>query len=324
MRVHAYGAPETLAAEELALAALGPDDVLVDVAYAGVNYYDTQQRSGLYPRALPAPLGSEGAGIVRATGANVAAPRAGDRVAWIFVPGSYATRAVVPAARCVPVPDGVDLQLAAATLFQGLTAQHLATATYPLAPGDVALVHSAAGGVGGLLCQIALQRGARVIGAVSTAEKAAHVRALGAEAALVYGSDDLAAAARELTGGRGVDVVYDAVGEPTFAANLAALRRRGYLVLYGEAGGVVPPLDPRVLTRHGSLYLTRTGMSDYVATTEEYQERARDVLARLADGSLRQTIFRTYPLAAAGTAHRDLESRATHGKLVLDCRTSDG
>jgi NADPH:quinone reductase len=317
VRVHEYGAPENMVLDELPTPVPGPGEVLVRVAAAGVNFYDTQQRSGMFKRGLPLALGTEGAGTVAAVGTGANEWKPGDRVAWHHGPGSYATHTLVAADKLVELPATLGFEDAAAVLFQGMTAHHLACSTYPLGEGDVALVHSAAGGVGGLLCQIAKRRGARVIAAVSTDAKAEVARASGAERVVIYGRDDIVAEVKAFSGGAGANVVYDAVGLATFESSLDALRPRGYLVIYGEASGLVPPLDVRTLSSKGSLYVTRTSLASYAATRPEFLQRAQAVLGWVADGSLRPRIFRVYPLAEAAAAHRVLESRETIGKVVL-------
>ncbi len=317
IRVHACGGPQAMVLEELPLPAPGPGQVLVEVKAAGVNLFDTQLRSGLYKRDLPLTLGLEGAGIVQAIGPNVADVTIGDRVAFIFAAGSYATHTLAEADRVVPLPAGIGFADAAAVLFQGLTAHYLATSTFPLGPGSSCLVHSAAGGCGILLCQMAKDRGAEVIGAVSTPAKAEIARDAGADHVVIYAAEDFAAAAKRITGGRGVDVVYDAVGLDTYAGSMNALRPRGMLVLYGEASGLVPPIDPRELLFHKSLFLTRTGLDHYIADRHELRARADEIFAWVAEGRLKQKVFRTYALEEVAEAHRALESRATTGKLLV-------
>lgn len=317
VRVHATGGPEQLRLDDIVLQPPRAGEVLVEVKAAGVNFMDTQIRSGLFPRPLPATLGLEGAGIVRAIGEGVETVKPDDRVAWIFGGGSYAQYACVPADKVAPLPEGLSFADAAAVLFQGLTAHYLATSTYPLKPGDTCVVHSAAGGSGALLCQIAKMRGATVIAAVSSDAKAEIARTAGADHTVVYAQADFAAEARRLTDGQGVDVVYDAVGLETYEKSMAALRRRGCLALYGEASGLVPPLDVRTLVMRGSLYLTRTGLDSYTATREEYLERANDLFGWMADGKLRCPVFKTYALAEAMQAHVAIESRGTTGKLLI-------
>jgi NADPH2:quinone reductase len=303
--------------EELPLPAPGPGQALVEVKAAGVNLFDTQLRSGLYKRDLPVTLGLEGAGIVQAVGADVSDVAIGDRVAWIFASGSYATHTLISADRVVPLPNAIGFAEAAAVLFQGLTAHYLATSTFPLAPGSSCLVHSAAGGCGILLCQIAKIRGAEVIGAVSTAAKAEIARDAGADHVVVYADEDFETAAKRITAGRGVDVVYDAVGLDTYVKSMNALRPRGLLALYGEASGLVPPIDPRELLFRKSLYLTRTGLDHYVADRRELRSRTDEIFGWAAEGRLKQRIFKTYRLEEVAEAHRALESRATTGKLLV-------
>lgn len=317
IRVHELGGPERLSLDDVVLQPPGRGEVLVEVKAAGVNFMDTQMRSGLFRRPLPLTLGIEGAGVVRAIGEGVETAAPDDRVAWIFGGGSYAHYASVPAHLMAPLPEDLSFADAATVLFQGLTAHYLATSTYPLKEGDTCLVHSAAGGSGALLCQIAKMRGARVIGAVSSEAKAEVARAAGADDVVVYGKEDFAFAAKRLTDGVGVDVVYDAVGLDTYERSMNALRRRGMLALYGEASGLVPPLDVRMLVMRGSLYLTRTGLDSYTATREEFLERANDLFAWMAAGKLRCPVFNTYPLAEAAEAHRAIESRGTTGKLLI-------
>ncbi len=317
IRVHAHGGPEALVLEDVPLPAPGPGQVLVAVKAAGINLFDTQLRSGLYKRDLPSTLGLEGAGIVEAVGADVTEIGAGDRVAFVFSAGSYATHTLAPAERTVPLPDAISFEDAAAVLFQGLTAHYLATSTFPLGPGTSCLVHSAAGGCGILLCQIAKIRGAVVIGAASTREKAAIARAAGADHVVVYAEEDFAAAVKRITGGRGVDVVYDAVGLDTYIGSMDSLRPRGMLALYGEASGLVPPIDPRELLFRKSLYLTRTGLDHYIADRPELRMRTDELFAWTAEGRLKQKVFRTYGLGEVAEAHRALESRATTGKLLV-------
>ena len=317
IRVHACGGPQVMRLDELPLPAPGPGQVLVEVKAAGVNLFDTQLRSGLYKRDLPLTLGLEGAGIVRSLGADVVDFAPGERVAFVFAPGTYATHVLAPAGRTVPLPHDLSFEDAAAILFQGLTAHYLATSTFPLAPGSTCLVHSAAGGCGILLCQMAKIRGATVIGAVSTPAKAAVACEAGADHVVVYGQEDFAAAARRFTGGRGVDVVYDAVGLDTYIASMNALRPRGLLALYGEASGEVPPIDPRELLFRKSLFLTRTGLDHYIADRQELRGRSDEIFGWIAQGRLKQRIFGRYRLDDVADAHRALESRATAGKLLV-------
>jgi NADPH:quinone reductase len=316
IRLHEHGGVDAMRLEELPLPEPRPGQVLVEVKAAGINLFDTQLRSGLYKRDLPLTLGLEGAGVVQALGAGVTGLEVGGRVAWIFAP-AYATHTLALANRVVPLPDAVDYAEAAAALFQGLTAHYLATSTFALAPGSSCLIHSAAGGCGVLLCQIAKIRGAVVIGAVSTAEKAEVARAAGADHVVVYAQEDFEAAVKRHTDGRGVDVVYDAVGLDTYIRSMNSLRPRGMLVLYGEASGLVPPIDPRELLFRKSLYLTRTGLDHYIADRSELCARTDEIFAWMAEGRLKQRIFRRYRLDEVAAAHRALESRATAGKLLV-------
>jgi NADPH2:quinone reductase len=315
--VRETGGPEVLRIERAPDPEPGRGEVRVRVAAAGVNYLDVYHRTGLYPMARPFIPGSEAAGVVDAVGPDVREARAGDRVVWASHPGAYASTAIVPAWKLVHLPDGVDLQLAAAVMLQGMTAHYLAHDTWPLRAGEVALVHAAAGGVGLLLVQMAKETGAHVIGTTSTAAKAALVREAGAEHVLLYDEGDIATRVRALTDGRGADVVYDSVGRTTFAASLDALRPRGMLVLFGQSSGPVEPLDPGILARKGSLFLTRPTLAHYTATPDELHARARDVLERVASGRLSVRIDSVFPLEEAAAAHRRLESRATSGKVLL-------
>ena len=316
IRVHEFGGVDAMRLEELPLPQPGQDQVLIEVKAAGVNLFDTQLRSGLYKRDLPQTLGGEGAGVVQAIGANVADLKVGERVAWVFSP-SYATHTIAQVDRVVPLPDAVDYAEAAATIFQGLTAHYLATSTFPLDQGSSCLVHSAAGGCGILLCQMAKIRGALVIGAVSTPAKAEIARAAGADQVVVYAHEDFEAVVNRVTGGRGVDVVYDAVGLDTYVRSMNSLRPRGLLALYGEASGLVPPIDPRELLFRKSLYLTRTGLDHYIADRRELMSRTNEIFAWMADGRLKQRIFRTYRLDEVAAAHRALEGRESAGKLLV-------
>jgi NADPH2:quinone reductase len=317
IRVHEYGGPEAMRLEELPTPKPGEGQALVRIEVAGLNYIDTYQRSGAYKGQLPLPLGLEGAGVVEAVGSGVTTVRAGDRVAWTGVPGSYATHNVVPADRLVTLPPGVDARAGAAAMLQGLTAHYLAHSTYPLKPGDACLVHAAAGGVGLLLCQMARRAGARVIGTVSTEEKAKLAREAGAHEVILYSKQDFEAEVKRLTGGKGLQVVYDAVGRDTFDKSLNCLATRGCMVLYGAASGPVAPLDPQVLNAKGSLYLTRPSLFHYIATRDELMYRATELLGWIQRGELKLRIGATFPLAEAAQAHRDLEGRKTTGKVLL-------
>ncbi len=317
IRFHASGGPEVL--EYTSVPRPEPDrgEALVRVEAAGVNFIDTYQRSGAYPVPLPATPGSEAAGTVVALGDGVRNIVVGDRVAWTGVPGAYAEFAVVPAAKLVPLPDAIDARQAAAAMLQGMTAHYLATSTFPLKAGHTCLVHAAAGGVGLLLCQMASRAGARVIGTVSTAEKEALARAAGAHDIIRYTEVEFDDAVREITDGVGVDVVYDSVGNATFDRSLGSLRPRGMLVLFGQSSGPVPPFDPQILNRRGSLFLTRPSLHHHIATREALLERAGDVLDQVRSGALTLRIGLELPLAQAAEAHRQLEGRATTGKVLL-------
>ncbi len=319
IQVTETGGPDVLRLTELPDPEPGAGQLLVKVAAAGVNYIDTYHRSGAYPTPLPFIPGSEGSGTVVAVGPdtpdNVAA---GDQVAWALSSGSYAELAVVPAEQAVPVPAGVDLEIAGGCLLQGMTAHYLAVSVHAVQSGETVLVHAAAGGMGLLLTQLATARGGRVIGTVSTAAKEQLARQAGAAEIIRYTEvDDIAGELRRLTGGEGVAAVYDGVGASTFDASLASLRPRGMFALYGAASGPVPPVDPQRLNSAGSVFLTRPKLGDYVATREELLWRAGEVFSGIRDGSLRIIIGGRYPLADAAQAHWDLESRRTTGKLLL-------
>jgi NADPH2:quinone reductase len=303
--------------EEHPTPAPGPGEAVVRVAAAGVNFIDIYHRSGQYKTELPIPLGLEGAGRVEAVGPGVTEVKEGDEVAWASGPGSYATHVRIPAAKLVPVPAGVDAKRAAAAMLQGMTAHYLVRSTFPLGPGHTCLVHAAAGGVGLLLCQMAKRLGARVIGTVSTEDKARLAREAGADEVILYTEADFEAETRRLTGGAGCHVVYDGIGKDTFMKSLGALRLRGMLVLFGQASGAVPALDPQILSQRGSLFLTRPTLGHYTSTREELVERASDVLDAIGRGELSISIGATYPLAEAAEAHRALAGRATTGKVLL-------
>jgi NADPH2:quinone reductase len=311
------GAAEILQLQDFPTPAPGAGEVLVRTTAIGVNYIDVYHRTGLYKTPLPMPIGLEGAGRVEAVGADVSAPRVGDRVAWCQAPGSYATHVVVPAARAVDVPDAIDDRTAAALLLQGITAHYLATATFPLRAGQVALVHAAAGGVGLLLVQLAKRAGARVIGTVSTPEKAALARGVGADEIIFYHEQDVEAEVRRLTNGQGVDVVYDSVGKATFEKSLRSLRPRGLLVLFGQSSGMISPLDPQVLSANGSLFLTRPTLGHYTRDRAELVSHTDALFQAVSEGSLSVRIGHVYPLAEARAAHEALEGRATTGKILL-------
>lgn len=318
----APGGPDVLRLVEVPDPEPGPGDVLVRVSAAGVNFIDTYRRSGLYPVAFPHVVGSEGSGVVVTVGADVAGVAVGDRVAWSSAPGSYAELVVVAARDTLPVPDDVDDATAAALPLQGMTAHYLVASTFPVTPGQDVLVHAGAGGVGLLLTQLAVARGARVLTTVGTPEKEELSRAAGASDVIQYTeladlTTDLPAQVRELTGGAGVHTVFDGVGRSTFEASLASLRPRGGLALFGGASGPVPPVDPQRLNSGGSLYLTRPTLAHYTATREELLWRAGELFTAVAAGGLDVRIGAAYPLAEAADAHRALEGRATTGKVLL-------
>jgi NADPH2:quinone reductase len=318
IRIHQLGGPEVLAYEDVPEPQPGEGQALVRVEAAGVNYIDVYFRTGLYKGpSLPFTPGQEAGGTVAAAGPGVTGVAVGDRVAYTGVHGAYAELAAVPADRLIKLPDGVSARQGAAAMLQGMTAHYLACSTYPLKPGDACLVHAAAGGVGQLLCQIAKLRGARVLGTASTEEKARLAREAGADEVILYTRQDFAAEARRLTGGRGVQVVYDGVGRDTFDKSLDSLARRGTLVLFGQASGPVPPFDPAILNTKGSLYLTRPSLGHYIAERGELMQRAADVLGWIAEGKLRLSIGLELPLAQAAEAHRALEGRRTTGKVLL-------
>lgn len=317
IRVTTHGGPEVLEVAELPEPEPAPGEVLVDVACAGVNFIDTYLRGGLYPSPLPLVLGMEGAGTVRAVGPGAGGVTVGDRVAWCDVPGSYAQRAVLPAGRVVPVPDGVDLEVAAAAMLQGLTAHYLTHDTFPLRPGHRCLVQAGAGGVGLLLIQLARRAGAQVFATVGDPAKAELARAAGADHVILYRDVDFGDSVEQIAGRRPLDVVYDGVGRATFDRGLEILRPRGMMVTFGNASGPVEPVAPLRLSQLGSLFLTRPTLADHVRTTQELRERAAAVLGRVAAGELDVRIGTRLPLAQAAQAHRLLEGRKTTGKVLL-------
>jgi len=317
IRVHAPGGPEALRYEEIERPVPGPGQVLVKIEAAGLNFIDVYQRNGHYKVPVPFTLGQEAAGTVAAVGVGVAEPKVGDRVAYPTVLGAYAEYAVVPADRVVRLPDGVSAKQGAAAMLQGLTAHYLATSTYPLKPEDACLVHAAAGGVGLLLCQIAKLRGGRVLGTVSTREKAALARGAGADEVILYTEQDFETEVKRLTSGAGLQVIYDSVGKTTFEKSLNCLAPRGIMVLYGQSSGPVGLFDPQVLNQKGSLFLTRPTIVHYIATRAELLARAGEVLGWIKSGRLKVRIDRELPLAQAAEAHRLLEGRQTTGKVLL-------
>jgi NADPH2:quinone reductase len=317
IQVQRVGGPEVLTLADLPVPEPGEGEALVRIEAIGVNFIDVYFREGRYPAPLPFVPGQEAAGVVESVGPGVVTLRPGDRVAYTGALGSYAEYAAIPADRLVQVPHGVDSRQAAGVMLQGMTAHYLVHHTYPLRHGETALVHACAGGVGLLLVQMARRIGARVIGTAGSEEKAALARRAGADDVILYNEQDFALETRRLTGGKGVDVVYDGVGKTTFDKDLDVLRPRGYLVLFGGSSGAVPPFDPTVLSRKGSLFLTRPTLAHYIATREELERRAGAVLGMLAAGELELRIDRTYPLAEVQQAHRDLEARKTTGKVLL-------
>jgi len=317
IQVKQPGGPEAMELVDVPVPQPGPGQALVKLAASGVNFIDVYFRTGLYKADLPVTLGSEGAGIVESVGPGVTEVAPGDRVAYAMARGSYAGYHVVPAAHLVKIPRHLDFVTAAAAMLQGMTAHYLTHSTYPLKAGDTCLVHAAAGGAGGLTVQMAKMAGARVFGTVSTGEKAAVARGHGADEAIIYTQQDFEAEVKRLTAGAGVDVVYDSVGKTTFDKSINSLRPRGMLALFGQSSGPVPPFDPSILAAKGSLFLTRPTLTHYVRTREELLWRAGDVLEWIDRGKLKLHIGRTYPLAQAAQAHRDLQSRTTTGKLVL-------
>ncbi len=317
IRVHAPGGPEALRYEDVPQPTPSAGQVLVKVEAAGVNFIDVYQRTGHYKVELPFTLGQEAAGVVTAVGSGVTDVTVGARVAYAAVLGAYAEYATVPADRVVVLPDGVSSKQGAAAMLQGMTAHYLASTTYPLKPGDSCLVHAAAGGVGLLLCQIAKLRGARVIGTVSTREKAELARDAGADEVIRYTEQDFEAEVKRLTSGAGLQVIYDSVGKTTFEKGMNCLAHRGMMVLYGQSSGPVGPFDPQVLSQKGSLFLTRPTLVHYIATRAELVAQAGELLGWIKQGTLKVRIDRELSLAQAAEAHRLLEGRKTTGKVLL-------
>jgi len=317
VRIHTPGGPEVLTYEDVPEPRPKAGEAVVKVDAAGLNYIDVYYRSGLYKAELPMTLGMEAGGAVTAVGPNVTEVKVGDKVAYTGVPGAYAQYAAVPAQRLITLPAGVSTRQGAAAMLQGMTAHYLACSTYPLKTGDTCLVHAAAGGVGLLLCQIAKMRGARVIGTVSTEEKAKLAREAGADEVIFYTKQDFEAEVKRLTSGKGVQVVYDAVGKTTFEKGLSCLAPRGTMVLYGQSSGPIGVFDPQILSAKGSVFLTRPSLFHHIATREELLARAGDVLGWIRDGKLRLRTEFEFPLKEAAEAHRALEGRKTTGKVLL-------
>lgn len=311
------GGPEVLRPSEVPDPVPGPGEVLIDVEARGVNFIDIYQRSGQYEVPLPFVPGMEAAGTVAAVGDGVDDLSVGQRVGWAMAPGAYAERAAVKASLVVPVPDAVSSEQAAALLLQGMTAHYLVNSVHPVAGGETVLVHAAAGGTGLLLVQLARERGARVIGTVSSPEKERIAREAGADEVVRYTETPVAEAVRDLTGGEGVAAVYDGVGRDTFGASLESLRPRGVLALFGQSSGPVEPVDPQRLNAAGSVYLTRPSLAHFMADREELLWRAGDLFSLVGAGRLDVRIGGRHPLAEAGAAQAALASRATTGKLVL-------
>jgi NADPH2:quinone reductase len=317
VRVHQYGGLEALKVEEAPVPEPGEGEARVKLEAIGVNFIDIYHRIGRYQGSLPLTLGQEAAGTVDAVGPNVTEVKPGDRVAYASVQGAYAEYAIVPAWRLVSIPSGVDMGHAAAAMIQGLTAHYLTHSTYPLKEGETALVHAAGGGTGQLLVQVAKRRGARVLGTVSSDEKARLAREAGADEVILYTQVDFEAEVKRLTDNVGVDVVYDSVGKDTFDKSLNCIRRRGYMVLFGASSGAVPPLDPQILNAKGSLFLTRPYLGHYTADRAELSWRVTDVFNWIAAGELKVRIDKTFPLSEAAEAHRYLEGRQSKGKILL-------
>jgi NADPH2:quinone reductase len=317
IRIHAIGGPDVMRLEEVPDPQAGPGEIVVRLEAIGINFVEVYLRTGQYSTQFPYTPGREGAGVVTAVGDGVSQLRVGDRVASEQFAGSYAELTKARADQVVRLPDGVSTRVGAAAMLQGLTAHYLVTSTYNLQRGDRCVVHAAAGGVGLLLCQIGRRRGAWIVGTTSTPEKAKLARDAGADEVILYTQQDFVAEVKRLTNGAGVQVVYDSVGKTTFDGSLDCLARRGMMVLFGQSSGAVPPVDPQLLNRKGSLFLTRPNLAHYVATPEELRDRAAELLSWIEAGWLHVHIDRTFPLADAAAAHSALESRQTVGKVLL-------
>jgi len=317
IRIHKTGGPEVLTVEEIPDPVVGPKDVLVEITASGLNFIDVYFREGIYPIPLPTTLGFEGAGVVVAIGKEVKDFKVNDFVAYVGILGSYAKRSIVPESRLVKVPKKIPLKKAAAMMVQGITAQYLTMSTFPLKKGDVCLVHAAAGGVGLLLCQIAKLLGAKVIGTVSTEEKAKLAKDAGCDHVILYSKADFVPEVKQITKGIGVNVVYDGVGKATFEKSLDCLKPRGMMVLFGQASGVVPPMDLGILNRKGSLFVTRPGMNSYIETTQELRARAGQVFDWVLKGQLNVHISREFSFEQISEAHKMLEGRKTTGKVLI-------
>lgn len=317
IQVEKCGGPEALKLVDSPIPTPGPGQALVKIAASGVNFIDVYFRTGLYKAELPFTPGNEASGVVESVGPGVTEIKPGDRVAYAMQRGSYAEYALVPAVQLVHLPDDVDLNTAAAAMLQGMTAHYLTHSTFPLKPGDKALVHAAAGGAGRLIVQMAKMLGATVYGTAGTDAKAAIAKEAGADEVIVYTRDDFATEVKRLTDGKGVDVIYDSVGASTFLKGLDLLRPRGMMALFGQSSGPVQAIDPNILNPKGSLFLTRPSLAHHCLTREELLWRAGDVLGWIGAGKLKLRIDKTYPLADAAQSHRDLEGRKTAGKLLL-------
>jgi NADPH2:quinone reductase len=320
VRIHNFGRPEVLQLDQVPQPEPGENQALVRVLAAGINFIDVYQRSGLYKVPLPFTAGVEAAGTVEKAGPGCDLVP-GTRVAWAMTPGAFAEYAAIPAARLVPIPDGVESDAAAAVMLQGMTAHYLSESTFPAKSGDLAVVHAGAGGTGLLLIQLLKLKGATVYTTVSTPEKAKLAKQAGADETILYKDEDFVARVKELTGGKGVNVVYDSVGVSTYQGSLEVLRPRGMLVLFGQSSGKVPPIDPVILSEKGSLFLTRPTLTHHSTDRQELLHRSGTILGLVRDGKLHLRIERRYPMSEVAQAHRDLESRATTGKLIIEVAT---
>lgn len=317
IRIHQTGGPEVMQLDEVEVPSAGEGQLLVKLHSVGVNFIDTYHRTGLYKLPLPLTLGMEGAGIVEAVGPGVSGFQKGDRVAYTSAQGSYAEYSAIPGRLATKLPETIDFETGAALMLQGMTAHYLTHSTFALKAGDTVLLHAAAGGAGSIILQLAKKLGARVIGTVGTAAKAEIARANGADDVINYADQDFEAEVKRLTGGKGVDVVYDSVGKSTWEKSLNCLRPRGMMVTFGNASGPVPEIAPLLLSQKGSIYLTRPTLVNYIADRAEFEWRARDLFGAIGEGKLKIKVDKVYPLAQAAQAHTDLEGRKTAGKLLL-------
>jgi NADPH:quinone reductase len=317
IQISETGGPEVLRYEEIPTPEPKADEVLVRIQAIGINFVDIYKRTGKYALDLPATLGEEAAGVIEAAGAGVSEVKPGDRIAYANQTGSYAEFAIVPTDKLIPVPDEIDIRIAAAAMLQGMTAHYLSCSTFPIHEGHTALIHAAAGGVGQLLTQLVKNFGGRVIGTVSTEEKAQLALDAGADEVIVYTRQDFETETLQWTAGKGVDVVYDSVGKTTFEKSMDCLKPRGYLVLYGQASGPVSPIDPQILNRKGSIFLTRPSLVHYIDDPLELIQRSRDLFKWIHEGSLKVKIDQIFPLSEAAEAHRYMEARKSKGKVLL-------